>query len=131
MQDPQTSLDFNRTVRYWGWIRSCKCRVYSSTQKQLILSLKFWKVTRVFVGFQLSVAVIMFFLLACSSNKSVQSMRILNDIMDTNCSETKSYSKTDVKHEDLVTSFSNFKETLEKFKKTLQKIYLDIGIKSQ
>ena len=99
--------------------------------KYIVLLLKKKKVTRVFVGFQVSIAVIMFFLLACSSNKSVQSMRILNDIMDTNCSETKSYSKTDVKHEDLVTSFSNFKETLEKFKKTLQKNYLDIAIKSQ
>ena len=51
-------------------------------------------------------------------------MHILNDIMDTNCSETKSYSKTNVKHEYLVTGFSNFKETLEIHKKTLENAFI-------
>ena len=74
--------------------------------------------------------VIMFLLLACSFNKSVQSMHTLNDIMDTNWSKTKSYPKIGVKHEDLIASFSNLKETLEKFKKTLENFHLDIGIKS-
>jgi hypothetical protein len=83
------------------------------------------------VGFQLSVAVLMFFLLACSSNNSVQSMHTPHDIMDTNCSETKIYPEIDVKHEDLVADFSNFKGTPKKFKETLENFHRRIGIKSR
>ena len=56
-------------------------------------------------------------------------MHTLNDIMDTNCLETKIYSKSDIKHEDLVIGFSNFKKILKKFKETPENFHRDIGIK--
>ena len=51
--------------------------------------------------------------------------------MDTNCSETKIYPEIDVKHEDLVAGFSNFKGTPKKFKETLENFHRRIGIKSR